>query len=76
MPDITAILHAIHPEHDFAASGDFVADGLLDSFDIVVLVQKLESGFCISIDGAEITPENFRNLENLKSLVARSAHGQ
>ena len=75
MDKIIEALREIHPEHDYSASRDFIKDALLDSFDVVVLVQKLEKNFGISIDGADIIPENFMNIEALKAMIARYADG-
>lgn len=71
MPDdkILAILTALHPEHDYAASRDFVEDGLLDSFDIVMLVAELESAFASAIPGDRIRAENFRDVGAIRRLV-------
>jgi len=63
------ILREIRPGNDFAKSQDFVSDGLLDSFDIITLVAKLESCFGISIDGKDVRAENFKNLKTLKKFV-------
>ena len=65
------ILKSIHPESDFARSNDFLKDGLLDSLDIINLVVMLEEKFDISIDGEDVTPEYFRNLETLELLLKK-----
>lgn len=69
------ILTEIRPEHDFANSENFVEDGMLDSLDIVTLVVRLEQEFGISIDGADIRAENFRNLASLETLIERGREG-
>ena len=71
MHKLLPILHVIRPEHSFVESQDFISDGLLDSFDIVTLVAELEKQFCISIDGEDVIPENFKNLESLERFVQR-----
>ncbi|MCX6967700.1 MAG: acyl carrier protein [Verrucomicrobia bacterium] len=68
---VAAILQEIRPEYDFAASGDFIGDGMLDSFDIMTLVASLEKNYCISIPGTEIVPENFRNSEAIHALLKK-----
>jgi len=68
---LLALLAEIRPEHDFTGSSDFIEDGLLDSFDIVTLVAALEETYSISIDGEDVTPENFRNLESLELFLER-----
>jgi len=68
---IVEILKDIRPEFDFRASTDFMADGLLDSFDMVTLVAALDKAFVISIDGTEIVPENFQNLAAIGKLLRK-----
>lgn len=68
---IYEILSKIRPEAGFMASTDYLADGLLDSFDIVSLVSDIDAAFEISIPGTEITPHNFRNADTIAALVNR-----
>ena len=68
---ILDILKQIRPECNFTESKDFINEGLLDSFDIVTVVSKLEEQFGISIDGEDVTPENFKNLTNLEDFIRR-----
>lgn len=68
---ILDILKQIHPECNFTESKDFINEGLLDSFDIVTVVSKLEEQFGISIDGEDVTPENFKNLATLEDFIRR-----
>ena len=69
LPDI---LKEIRPEFDFTASSDFIADGMLDSFDVVTLVATLDKTYGISIQGTDIVPENFQNLKTIEALLHRS----
>jgi acyl carrier protein len=69
MEEILQILSEIRPEFDFMKSSNFIEDGLLDSFDIVTLVSSLDRKYSISIDGVDILPENFFNLESIESLL-------
>ena len=68
---IINILSEIRPEFDFTKSQDFNGDGLLDSFDIVTLVSELDEKYSISIDGMDIIPENFKNIETIKDLLKK-----
>lgn len=72
MKTVAEILKEIRPEFDFAASKDFIADGMLDSFDVVTLVAMLDKNFGISIQGVDIVPENFKNHETLEALLRKS----
>jgi acyl carrier protein len=71
MKPIADILKEIRPEFDFTASNDFMADGMLDSFDMVTLVSTLDKTFGISIPGTEIVPENFQNIGTIEALLRK-----
>jgi acyl carrier protein len=71
MDKIVEILSGIRPEFDFTQSQDFINDGYLDSFDVVTLVTELDEKFGISIDGVDIIPDNFKNIQSIKSLLQK-----
>jgi len=71
MNNVIAILKNIRPEFDFAGVDDFFARGMLDSFDLTVLVSALEEQFGVSIDGADIVPENLRNVKAIAALLGK-----
>lgn len=71
MNTIEGVLKAIRPEFDFAASEDFIGDGMLDSFDVMTLVSELDKAFGISIAGTDIVPENFRNIKAIQTLLSK-----
>ena len=72
MEKIFEILKDIRPECDWENTVDFIANGMLDSFDIIVLVSELESAFPVSVDGSDILAENFSSLESIAELVRKS----
>jgi acyl carrier protein len=69
------ILKEIRPEFDFTASSDFLADGMLDSFDMMTLVAALDKTYGISIQGTDIVPENFKNVQTIEMLLRKSGAG-
>jgi acyl carrier protein len=71
MKPLASILSEIRPEFDFTASQDFMADGMLDSFDMITLVAALDKTYGISIQGTDIVPENFKNLQTIEALLRR-----
>jgi acyl carrier protein len=73
MKRVAEILKGIRPEFDFTTSQDFIRDGMLDSFDMVMLVSSLDRAYSISIEGVEIIPENFKNLQTIEALLRK--HG-
>ena len=71
MKSVAEILKEIRPEFDFTTSADFMADGMLDSFDMVTLVATLDKNYGISIPGTDILPENFQNIGTIENLLRR-----
>ena len=69
---IITILSEIRPEFDFKESSNFIAEGMLDSFDIIQLVTSLDDEYGISIDGSDIIPENFSDLNNIIQLLTKN----
>jgi methoxymalonate biosynthesis acyl carrier protein len=72
MKSVPEILKEIRPEFDFTASSDFINDGMLDSFDMMTLVSALDKNYGISIQGTDIVPENFKNMETIEALLRQS----
>jgi acyl carrier protein len=68
---LAELLNEIRPEFDFAASQDFLADGMLDSFDMVALVATLDEVHGIAIEGVDIVPVHFRNLDTISALLSK-----
>ena len=71
MKTVLEVLKGIRPEFDFTTSEDFIADGMLDSFDVVTLINELDQSYSISIAGTDILPENVRNLAAIKQLLLK-----
>ena len=70
---IIKILTELRPEFDFTQEGvNFIEEGMLDSFDMVNLVNDLDSTFGISIDGVDILPENFGTLDAIEQLLNKN----
>ena len=69
---IKRILSDLRPEFDFNDNINFIESGMLDSFDIVMLVNTLDETFNISIDGVDILPENFSSIEKIEELLKKN----
>lgn len=70
---IIKILTELRPEFDFKdESLNFIEEGMLDSFDVVSLVDALDTEFNILIDGIDIVPENFCSLESIVALLKKN----
>lgn len=68
---VISILSEIRPEYDFSQDLNFIEEGMLDSLDMVTLVNGLDEKFSISIDGDDIIPENFSSLELIVNLLKK-----
>lgn len=69
--NILEILKQGRPEVDFKSSSDLVSDGLIDSFEIVMLITEFEKEFKISVPGEDIVPEAFANITAMAKLVRK-----
>lgn len=66
---IIEILTELRPEFDFTENVDFIEEGMLDSFDIVSLVDELEEAFGVMIDGVNVVSKNFSSLDAIVELL-------
>ncbi len=69
---IVEILTELRPEFVFTEDVDFIEEGMLDSFDVVSLVDELEEKFDIKIEGVDVIPENFSTIESIIALLKKS----
>ena len=69
---IVEILKEIRPEFEFEGVENFFDEGMLDSFDLMTLVATLDERFSIKIDGTDILPENFANVDAIAALIEKS----
>lgn len=70
--EILEILNELKPKENYSADVSFIEEGLLDSFDIISLISMLEEKYKIIVDGLDIVPENFENVEAIINLVNKS----
>ena len=71
MSELMAILEELRPDVDFDNEKGLIANGILDSFDIVSLVGELNEAFDIEISPTDLIPENFNSAEAIFALVER-----
>ena len=70
---IIAILSDLRPEFDFTdESLNFIEEGMLDSFDVVCLVDALDTEFNIVIDGIDILPKTFSSCGRIRALLKKN----
>ncbi len=71
MEKIIEILEEIKPGIDYESEDALISDGILESFEIVTLVARLNSEFDIEIEVKDIVPENFETVEAIDNLVKK-----
>ena len=69
---VIEILNGIRPEFDFSEDVNFIEARMLDSLDLVNLVEKLEREFSIVIDGLDVVTDNFSSLESILNLLKKN----
>lgn len=69
---IIKILTELRPEFDFNQDVDFIEEGMLDSFDVVSLVDSIESEFGVAISGLDVLPENFCSIDAICKTIERN----
>jgi acyl carrier protein len=70
---IIKILSELRPEFDFTQEDvNFIEEGMLDSFDLVSLVDELDQEFGISIDGMDIISDNFSSIDAIANVLIKN----
>ena len=71
MEQLLDILRELHPETDFETETHLVDGGVLASFDIVMLITRIEEEFDVVIPAKDIVPENFNSAKALFALITK-----
>lgn len=71
MEELLNILTELKPDVDFKNETGLIDNAILDSFDIVQLIQELKDAFDIDITPAEIIPENFNSAESMWNMIQK-----
>lgn len=67
--EVLKLLKKVRPDADFETSDAFIEDGLLDSFDVLMLVDLIEEKYNIEISHELLIPENFERIDSICELV-------
>ena len=68
---ILKILEEIHPNVDYLSEESLIDDKVLDSFDLISLINELNEAFDIEIDVDDLEPANFNTVDAMAALVER-----
>ena len=69
---VIEILTELRPEFDFTEDVNFIEEGMLDSFDVVSLVDEIESAFGVAISGSDVLPENFCSVDAICKTIEKN----
>ena len=64
------VLNELHPDVDFETEDELVERKIIDSFDIVTIIARIDEEFDVAIPADKIVPENFNSMEALARLVS------
>lgn len=76
MDELLEMLEEINPEADYETCQSLVEDGVLTSFELVMLVTRIQDAFGVSIPPSWIVPENFNSAAAIMGMIERLEEGE
>lgn len=70
---ILNILQELCPYEEISADTELLEEGVLDSMGIMLLIERLEKEFCVSIPTEELEPEDFADISAIAEMTERAA---
>lgn len=71
MEELLTLLSHIKEDVDFKNSVNLVEDGVLDSLEIVAIIDGVEKTFKISLDPDDIDPSNFQSATTIWNMIEK-----
>ena len=68
---LLALLEDVRPDVDFEKEKLLIDGSVLDSFDIITIVQEMNEAFDIDIDVEMLEPYNFNTIEAMMELIEK-----
>lgn len=65
------ILMDVRPDVDFENEKKLIADGILESFDIMSIVAELQDEFDVKIRPKDLVPDNFNSVDAMVAMIQR-----
>lgn len=72
-PEIQKVVHLLREITGNSALSEqsaLLGESLIDSFDIITLVERLEESFAVTISADDMVPDNFDTVEHIVHLVS------
>jgi len=70
--ELIELLSDIRPEIDFEGESGFVDNGLLDSLDIVTIMDAISEQFDVDLGPDEMIKENFNSIDGMISMIEKA----
>lgn len=67
--DIINVLNEVKAGINYEKEKSLITDGILTSFDIVMLISLLNDKFDINISVMDLVPENFETVTDIEKLI-------
>lgn len=64
------------PEKDLYQIPNYIEEGILDSFSILILIAEIDKEFSIQIDMENFETDNFKNVNKIVSFVNKTIKKQ
>ena len=64
------VLSELHPDVNFETEDELVERKIIDSFDIVTIIARIDDEYDVAIPADKIVPEHFNSMEALAKLVS------
>ncbi|EKQ50222.1 MULTISPECIES: acyl carrier protein [unclassified Clostridium] len=71
MEKLIELLKGVRDDVDFDKCTTLVDEGILDSFDIVEIINVIDEEYGVEIPAIEIVPENFNSAEAILKMIQR-----
>lgn len=66
---LLAILEDICPDVDFETAENLIDDGIIESLDIVQIVNEIKAEFDVEITVDDLLPENFNSVDAMLEMI-------
>lgn len=71
MEKLMQILSELRPDVDFETEKELITEGILDSFDVVALVEMICEAFEIEIRPDDLVSDNFNSAQAMMAMIGR-----
>lgn len=71
MEKLIELLNDVRDDVDFSECTTLVDEGVLDSFDIIQIVNVIDDEYGIEVPVTEIVPENFNSAKAIFDMIRR-----